>query len=696
MTDAYAEIEKQLKRFFSKDTYVNKNASCKNIDPIRYFDNILELNLVYPDVKSLYIDFNHIKQFDKDLAESLLSNPDEWLDAAKEAVLETQLPVNNITDVDIRIIGLPDFYEVSISKLREIHVDRFLALRCVVSKVSEVRPDYEVAAFQCMRCGHVTRVVQSKDSDSLHEPFSGCENDTCGKKGPFKVIGRPESELYDHQYIKVQEPVENLRGSQPEFLNVSCDDEITGIVKPGDKVIITGVLKGKTRMMKEGKSKHLDFIFVANSIEKATTDYENIEVSTEELEIIKEMARNGTLKQNILSSVAPSIFGLEDVKLGIALQLFGGTAIELEDGTRKRGDIHILLVGDPGCGKSQLLDFVSKFAPRAVSFSGKSSTEAGLTGAAVKDEVDGKWWIQPGALTLADGGVCCADEVEKMKAGSLGSIHEALEQQVVHISKVVKADLCTRTAFLGAANPKFGRYDVYTPISEQIMHGDAFISRMDLLYILQDKPNKTTDIRLAKHILSTLRGKKGTSEPAMDLELFRKCIAYARMNVFPMLTDEAEELIISFFVTTREEAGKTTEAIPLTARTLEAAFRLATAHARMRLSNVVEKEDAREAVNLLLSNLRNVGIDPDTGALDVDIIECGTSRSQENKLKKITDIIKNLSDGELSKNKSANIQNIIEKCETENIGDPEGQIKKLKTRGIIFSPEEGYYKISTW
>ena len=691
--DYYDDTKDKLMKFFSKGCYVNKGADSAHLIPKQYWDDLLALCYVYPEEKSLYVEYKHLEFYNRELAERLLNNPTDWLEAATDAIAELNFPMCELPDITVRVTGLPITSEVSISKLRDMHLGKFLSIRCVISKASEVRPAYEVAAFMCLRCGYVTRVKQSKDTDILQEPFAGCENtENCGKKGPFKIEER-ESELYNHQYLKIQEPIENLRGAQPEFLNVSCADDIAGITRPGEKLIITGILKGKTKAIKEGKTKYLDFIFIANAIEKSDSDYENLELTQEELEQIDEMRQLGVLKEKILASIAPSIFGLEDVKLGIALQLFGGTPIELPDGTRKRGDIHILMVGDPGVAKSQLLEFVAKFAPRAVSFSGKSTSEAGLTGGAVKDELDGKWWIQPGALTLADGGVCCADEIDKMKSGQLGSIHEALEQQIVHINKVVKADLWTRTAFLGAANPKYGRYDGYLSISEQITHGDAFISRMDLLYILRDVPNQTTDLRLAKHIMGTLRGRENSTEPGMDLDLLRKDIAYAKTHVFPVLSDDAEQSIINFFVNTRTAANGNNGTVPITARTLEAAFRLATAHARMRLSNIITEEDAKAAVDLLYSNLKSVGVDPETGTLDIDILESGSSRSQTNKIRKINTIIKSLCEQDISKDKKARREDVIELCEMEGIKEPEKMIRKMKERGYIICPSEGYFKV---
>lgn len=692
LMDNYHDTKEKLKTFFSPGAYVNTGKNCKDLKAKQYWDDLLALSSKYPYEKSLYVEYRHIEYFNREIADRLISAPDEWFVAATDAIAEMSFPTVDMPNINVRVIGLPLDFEVGISKLRGGHLDRFLAIRCVISKASEVRPGYEVAAYQCMRCGHVTKVEQLKYTDMRQEPYSGCENDTCGKKGPYK-ISEEESVKFDHQYLKIQEPIENLRGKQPEFLNVSCADEIAGRSNPGDKVIITGILKGKPKTVKEGVTKYLDFVFVANSIEKSDTDYENLEILPEEEAQFRQWASEGVLKEKILRSIAPTIFGLEEVKLGLALQMVGGVPIDFEDGTRKRGDIHIMLVGDPGVAKSQLLEFIAKYSPRAVSFSGKSTSEAGLTGGAVKDELDGKWWIQPGALTLADGGVCCADELDKMKTGQLGSIHEALEQQMVHINKVVKADLWTRTAFLGAANPKYGRYDKYTPIAEQITHGDAFISRMDLLFVLLDTPNEATDRRLAKHILGTLRGKADISEPGMNLELLRKCVAYIKTHVFPVLTDESEEMIINFFVGTRVAANGRTDTVPITARTLEAAFRLATANARMRLSDTITEEDAEAAVKLLYSNLRSVGIDPETGELDANVIACGTSMSQAKKLRKLCTIIKSLSERDTAKYQAARKEEIIDKCIGEGIKEPENLLKKLKQQGDIFSPEEGYYKV---
>jgi replicative DNA helicase Mcm len=679
----YDEIVVQITKFFKPGNIQNKNKSNRDIDTFSYWDELLKVANEYPDCKSIYIEFRHIESFDVDLAETLLNNPSEWLRAAKDAILEIDLPITKtLTDLEVRVTGLHEPYEIEISKLRNIHIEKFIAIRCAISKASEVRPAYEVVAFECLRCGYITKVKQSTDSDNLVEPFQ-CEDSTCGKKGPFRRLDK-ESKTYNHQYLKIQEPLENLRGRQPEFLYVSCSEDLAGMRKPGEKVIITGVLKSRIKVKKEGQTKFLDFLFVANSILLSDKDYENIEITSKDEEDIKELSKKLDIKNIIIASIAPSIYGHENIKEGIALQLFSGNSIDLPDGTHKRGDIHILMVGDPGVAKSQFLKFVAGFAPRAIQVSGRSTSAAGLTGAAVHDDFDGKWAIEAGALTMAgEGGVCCVDEMDKMKEHDRGSIHDALEQQYVNVAKAgVFAQLPTRCALLGAANPKYGRYDKYEGIAEQFNLGAALLSRMDLLYVMRDIPNVEKDKTLAWHVLDD----EYDTDEIIDLELLRKYMAYSKTHCNPKMTKEAKTLIVNFFVETRRTAGEKKEMniVPVTVRALEASKRLAVANAKLRLSDVVTKYDAEEAIRLLLENLREVGIDPDTGQLDAAIIESGTSGSQRTKIRKLKEIIDVLCKQNMGRNE-ARIEDIELECEKQKISDPITLISKMKEKGDLLA-----------
>lgn len=675
------DFEARFKEFFKPVRVHNRNRTHLEVDSFSYWDELLKLSECYPANKSLYIEYRHVNLFDKELAEELIHNPTEWLKEAKTTIADIEMPNNiHLEDIEVRVVGLPEHREIPISKLRNTHLEKFIAIRCTISKASEVRPAYELVAFECLRCGYITRVKQSKDSDIMAEPFAGCENDTCGKKGPFK-ISESESRTYNHQYLKIQEPLENLRGRQPQFLHVSCADDLAGVRFPGEKVIITGVLKGRVKIKKEGKTKFLEFLFIANSIKLSDKDYDNIEITSKDEENIKELSQREDIKTIIVKSIAPSIYGLENIKEGIALQLFSGNGVDLPDGTHKRGDIHVMMVGDPGVAKSQFLKFVAGFAPRAIQVSGRSASAAGLAGAAVFDEFDGRWSIEAGALTMAgEGGVCCVDEMDKMSEKDRGSMHDALEQQYVNVAKAgVFARLPTRCALLGAANPKYGRYDEYEGIASQFNLGDALLSRMDLLYVIRDKPNPQKDNTLAWHVLDD---DYDTAE-IIDLELLRKYIAYSKTHCFPKLSYEAKEYLVNFFTETRKAADTVKNSVPITVRSLEAAKRLSIANAKLRLSDVVEQKDAIAAIKLLLDNLHEVGIDPDTGKLDAAVLY-GASASQREKIKKIKEIIDDLCKRDLN-TKVARLEDIELECEKYNIVDAIGILEKMKRKGDILS-----------
>jgi replicative DNA helicase Mcm len=687
----FNDIVHKLNAFFTKGNIQNRGKNRNDLNLFSYWDELLNLCYEYPYNKSLDVEYRHIESFDSELAEELLNCPEEWLKAASTCIASIDFPLNELPDITVRVTGLPFTHEIAISRLRNIHLEKFVSIRCVISKATEVRPAYEKCAFQCMRCGHVTIVPQSKDTDLLQEPFAGCENESCGKKGPFKKL-ESESVTFNHQYLKVQEPLENLRGRQPEFLYISCADELTGTVKPGDKVIITGILKGRQKVSKEGKTKFLDFLFIANSIQKSDKDFENITITQQEEAKFIELAESGNAKSMICASIAPSVYGYENIKEGVGLQMFSGNRREMKDGTTKRGDIHILLVGDPGVAKSQILKFVHSFAPRAVMVSGRSTSAAGLTGAAVHDDFDGKWAIEAGAMTMAgEGGICCVDEMDKMRETDRAAMHVALEQQAVDIAKAgVFAHLPTVCSLLGAANPKYGRYDKYESIATQFNLGDALISRMDLLYVIQDVVNPEFDEKLAWHVLDD----DEETKPIMDLEFLRKYIAYSKTKCCPKMSNEAKEYIKNFYVKTRVSGGKTKDTIPVTVRTLESAKRLATANAKMRLSDTVTEQDAEDAVKLLLDNLHSVGIDPETGELDASVLISGTSMSQRDSIIKLRKIILSISSNNL-KSGNAHIDDIKKACEVEGIKNVDSLLKKMRVRGDVFTENNTTYKLIT-
>ena len=372
------------------------------------------------------------------------------------------------------------------------------------------------------------------------------------------------------------------------------------------------------------------------------------------------------------------------------MQLFGGSAKQLEDETKLRGDIHILIVGDPGIGKSQILKYVSRLAPRSIYTSGKGTTGAGLTAAAVRDELGG-WSLEAGALVLGDQGNVCVDELDKMRSEDRSALHEALEQQTVSIAKAgIMATLNSRCSVLAAANPKFGRFDRYKVLAEQIDLPAPIISRFDLIFVIEDKPGKEKDAELADHILKTHQ--YTTIDYEIEPELLRKYIAYARKNCNPRLTDEANTVLKEFYVSTRNSNVEEQGPVPITARQLEAIIRLSEASAKIKLKDTVDKEDAEKAVRLQMACLKEVGVDPDTGEIDVDIVSGVTPKSDRDKIQRVTEEIKLLEE-EFAGQAPLDVllSNMSEKYgvsedKTEQI------LRNLVHKGVIYQPTHGYFR----
>ncbi|ADI73445.1 MCM family protein [Methanohalobium evestigatum Z-7303] len=1038
-----------------------------------YWDEILHLANEYPEQRSLTVNYYDIENFDQELADELIVNPDEIIPAAEEVLREGEelvLPVDkSLEEVHLRIINNPN--KITIRNLRSKHLMQSVAVEGMIRKATEVRPKITNAAFYCMRCEHVTYIPQT--SQKFTEPHE-CENETCGRKGPFKTLV-DKSTFVDAQKLQIQESPENLRGGeQPQSLDIDVDDDLAGIVTPGDRVIINGVLRSHQRTLRDGKSPFYDLVLHANSIEYVNKEFEELEITPEDEEEILELSKDPQIYEKVAKSISPSIYGYENIKEALALQLFSGVTKALPDSSRVRGDIHILIVGDPGIAKSQMLRYMEKLAPRGVFTSGKSASSSGLTASAVRDELgDGRWTLEAGALVMADMGVAAVDELDKMSSEDKSSLHEAMEQQCyddqteiltengwkffkdviegervasltpdgkleyvvpgmyvasdyegdmyylksrqvdlavtpnhnmyvdinkranewtgfdlhrmdslplhkrmrfkknaywdgerietfeipsivkyvnqncsgietesitvkmndwleflgyylpegsvkymngipysvqitqktsgkiqkiqnsldrlgfkwsydghsfsIHSKQLAKylsmfgkchekfvpeyvkklcpgqikifvdamvlgdgyircetgqmayitsskrladdmqelalkmgysannyvvvnkgeiiqvpegrssvisndiyevsfireggnhpsintngnyhiekkpykgkiycvevpnhvlyvrrngkpvwcgntvsvakagiiATLKSRCALLGAANPKYGRFDRYEGIATQINMPPALISRFDLIFVLLDVPDDDKDRRIANHILKAhyagemmeQRSNNPVSEvsqqqidsqmdvisPPIDVEKLRKYVAYARRNVYPILEDDARNHLIEFYMNLRKMGEDKDAPVPVTARQLEALVRLTESSARVRLSSVATLEDAKRTTNLVYTCLKQVGVDPDTGAFDVDVIETGTSKSQRDKIKVIREIIQSLAD-EHSDKKGAPVEEVYSRAEEEQIDREHAEelVTRMRRQGDLLSPDKDHIRL---
>ncbi|WP_430504184.1 minichromosome maintenance protein MCM [Haloparvum sp. PAK95] len=678
-----------------------------------YSDEIGVLAQNYPnEQRSLFVDYDDLYQFDRDLAEDFRSQPDQMREYAEEALRLYDLPADvSLGQAHVRIENLPNSVDIRGIRVHDNHIGKLVSVRGIVRKATDVRPKITEAAFECQRCGTMTYIPQSDGSFQEPHECQGCE-----RQGPFRV-NFDQSEFVDSQKLRVQESPEGLRGGEtPQALDVDIVDDITGEVTPGDHVTVVGVLHIEQVQQGNEKSSVFDLYMDGVSISIEDEQFEDMDIRQEDVERIVELSNDPEIYDMMVDSIAPAIYGYEEEKLAMTLQLFSGVTKHLPDGSRIRGDLHMLLIGDPGTGKSQMISYVENIAPRSVYTSGKGSSAAGLTAAAVRDDFgDGQQWtLEAGALVLADKGIAAIDELDKMDASDRSAMHEGLEQQKISVSKAgINATLKSRCSLLGAANPKYGRFDQYEPIGEQIDLEPALISRFDLIFTVTDQPDPDHDARLAEHILktnyagelNTQREELANSEftqaevenvtdevaPAIDQDLLRKYIAYAKRNCYPTMTDEAKEVIQEFYVDLRSKGADEDAPVPVTARKLEALVRLAEASARVRLSDTVDREDAERVTDIVESCLRDIGVDPETGQFDADVVETGTSKSQRDRIKDIKQLI-----GEIEEEyeEGAPVEEVLDRADEIGMdaSKAEEEIENLRRKGEVYEPQQNHLR----
>ena len=1065
-----------------------------------YRNEIGELARKYPnDQRSLYVSWDDLYRFDQSLAEDVRTQPDQFREYAEEALRLYDLPVDvSLGQAHVRIYDLSETTEIR--DIRAHHAGQLVSLRGIIRKATNVRPKVQDAAFECQRCGSLTRVPQTGgDFHSPHE-CQGCE-----RQGPFR-INFDQSEFVDAQKLRVQESPEGLRGGErPQNIDVNIEDDITGEVTAGDTVRVTGILHLDQQESQGEKSTMFDIYMDGVTIEVEDDRFEDMNITEEDKKQIIALSDEDDIYERMIASMAPSIYGYDQEKLAIILQLFSGVTKNLPDGSRIRGDMHILLIGDPGTGKcvrgdtkvtladgsevaicelvesnlndpksvddgfydevdievpsmesdgslgirratkvwkreapgrmyrirtasgkevevtpshplfvqsggtfaatkaenlsedqfiatpckipdkeslverneivsdggqvvdagqivpnqinqavpvssetdglradndiswdridsievvdsddtwvydlevegthnyltnnilshnSQLLQYVRNIAPRSVYTAGKGSSAAGLTAAAVRDDFsDGQQWsLEAGALVLADQGIAAVDELDKMRcvtgntlvqtaaegtvpirelardmenqehseieqlengrtirapdedtdvwtmtdddrivprsvtaiheydaperlhkvtletgetlttttdhpffvaedgeriekpsvdiaAGDRvciperaacdggtstssnrsehpddasdvsyrkvertrvitdhahkavydltveethnfiangmvvhnsedrSAMHEALEQQEISVSKAgINATLKSRCSLLGAANPKYGRFNEYESIAGQIDLEPALVSRFDIIFTVTDKPDPDKDKDLAQHIvntnyageLHTHRTETSTSnvsqkevtnvtedvETSIDADLLRKYIAYAKRSCYPMMTEEAKGAIEDFYVDLRSQGTDSDSPVPVTARKLEALVRLAEASARVRLSDTVEQEDVDRILEIVTASLEDIGMDPETGEFDADVVETGTSKTQRDRIRNIKGIITEIED---EYDKGAPVEEVIDRAEAIGMdhSKAEHEINKLREQGDVYEPQTGHLR----
>ena len=579
----------------------------------------------------------------------------------------------------IRLRNLPS--QTPMRNLSSKDLNTMVAVRGIVVRESILKPLLVEAVFECRRCGEI--MVKKQSGRWLDLPLR-CANPDCRSRS-FKLL-EDESVFIDSQELRIQEPPDELPAGQiPRQINVLIKTrDIIGKAHPGDYVTVNGIVRAEPA--RKNRTTYLMFL-EANNIETRRID-EDLKLTDEDLAKIKTIAKDPKVIERIIDSIAPSIHGHREIKTAMMCLLFGGVTKEFED-VKVRGEPNVLLIGDPGTAKSQMLLAAVKLAPRGIYTSGRGTSTAGLTAAVIFEE-RGNANLEAGALVLADKGLAAIDEFEKMRHEDRASIHEALEQKTVSIAKGgIIATLNARCSVLAAANPAFGRYDEYKTVAENFNLPSSLLSRFDLIFVLRDKPSGE-DAVLARHILTLHQKKTKRPSTLIDRETLRKYIMYARNNCMPVMTEEAKDKLMDFYLRMREASGEGEGTpIAITPRQLESLIRLAEAFARAALRQEVTEKEAEMAINLMYASIQQVGVDLETGRIDIDQMIIGKPRSFSEKMKAVLGIIR-----EIEREKGTAPYNDV-KERTKEMGIEETNldriIKMLMQEGKIIEHRSGYF-----
>jgi len=593
-------------------------------DELKYVSKMDQITARNSD--TLKIELDDIMEYNNELCNHIVQNTERYLKlfyhVVDELIPESPLDFNNHFDAlaATRIASMKEAgsdskfppelhrrYSVQfipptkqkVYPMREIkasHIGSMVRLRGLVTRISQVKPLLRVASYTCNQCSEETFQVINTPS---FVPLSVCQSTQCKsapKPGTLTLQTRG-SKFEKFQMIRIQElSGEVPPGHIPRAMTVYAREDLVQKCQSGDVVEIDGVF---LPIPMKGYKQSL--------INETYIEAHNIIVSPK-FDIIEEtstadLSDKSTVYQTLTTSIAPEIFGHEDVKRSLLLQLVGGVTRQFDDGVRIRGDINICLMGDPGVAKSQLLKWVARVAPRSVYTTGRGSSGVGLTAAVLRDPVTGEMALEGGALVLSDMGICCIDEFDKMEDGDRTAIYEVMEQQTVSIAKAgITTTLNARTSILAAANPVHSRYNIKRSLLENVNLPSALLSRFDLLFLLLDKSNRENDVALASHIAQVHKDRSAPSSNAtIGLKTMREYIDKAKL-VHPIIPEELSRYLSASYVSMRNE--NTDE--PVTPRSLLAVLRLSMALARVRLSDTVSQDDVNEALRLVRASKESV------------------------------------------------------------------------------------------
>ena len=585
-----------------------------------YYRDIID-NAIESNSKRIFINLDHLRAFDQqrnlNLTKDIITKPREFLDPLQEAVREfaREIRLNAPKDFSIGITGPIGDHYVSPRNLTSRFLSHIVCLEGIVTKTSLVNPKLLQTVQYCEKTNQYHRRT-FKDATNLNELPTRLAIPTEDSDGNKLEIEFGFCEFIDHQILTIQERPETApAGQMPRSCDVIADRDLADMCKPGDRVKIYGVYKVLTNRVQGIASGIYRALLIANSIEISAQSVQ-LTLTNSDITNIKTVSSRNDIFDLLSRSLAPSIWGHEMIKKALIFMMAGGSECNLSDGTHIRGDINVLMVGDPSTAKSQLLRHIMHIAPLAVHTTGRGSSGVGLTASVSSDPETGERKLEAGAMVIADRGVVCIDEFDKMDDSDRVSIHEALEQQTVTISKAgIHATLNARCSVVAAANPVWGNYNPNRSPMDNVGLPDSLISRFDFLFVVLDHHDPQIDSKIADHVLRSHKWRGqivdsgngvfiqpdpllhgNTEHDFLTIEFLKKYITYIK-QLKPILTQSAIDVLVQEWSELRSISGRKTQ--PITPRTFETLIRLSTASAKIRLSENVEKIDAEEAISLL-------------------------------------------------------------------------------------------------
>lgn len=512
--------------------------------------------------------------------------------------------------ITFKLINVPE--TVELHNLDATNNKEWVSFKAMVKNITDIRVDLKQAVYECSNC---MKQIIININDGMNVIIPTICPDCRGKR--IHLL-KDNSHYRDYRLVKLEEPLELRKGGSTREIKGYMQDYLASPyhnIKAGDVVDVTGEFRVEPRKNNRGKTDGFEFMVDIHNITPVDDAFEDYRLTEHDKELIIELSKRDDIYDLLLNTLAPEIYDYSTVKEGLLLQLFEGSR-PVDDNVVKsdvmdRWTSHILLIGDPGVGKSQLISAVGKRAPKVINTAGTNTSQAGLTTSAVKDELTGTWTMEAGAVILADTGLLCIDEFDKLSSTAQKSLNEPMEQLSVSSAKAgLVQSMTARTSILAAANPKYSRFTDTKSIKEQLDIAESTLSRFDLIFVLRDMINENKDKELAEKLL-----RKNNSESCMETlsdDCFKKYITYMKANCFPVLTDEVINLLSQFYVDVRQQAAASVDGKPITARDLKSLERLTIARAKCEGRNVTKLSDAEHAIRIYSESLRSLGLDLST------------------------------------------------------------------------------------